>query len=143
MAIETWMVQLKSVMAEVEGIEQVHIYDELPGSLMAFPCLVILPLRGEQEYGASAPGVAIHEVQMTLYVASQVLPEANGRAVPFIKKIRDQLAGHAQLNGSVNYILPASPFYEGPGGIQYGDKTHTGIIFRVRVKETEAINVVA
>lgn len=143
MALEDWMPELQFVMAEVEGLEQVHIYDDLPGSLMAFPCLVILPTQGEMEYGASAPATAVHEVQMTLYVAPQVLPEANGLAVPFIRKIRDQLAGHVQLNGTVNYILPGSPFYQGPGGIQYGDKTHVGVIFRVRVKEVEVVEVSA
>lgn len=144
MSIETWMPELKSVMEGVTGIEQVHVYNDLPGTLAVFPCLVIMPTRGGTQYGMSAPGVSVHQVQMTLYVAMQVLPEANGLAVPFIKLVRDELAANVTLGGTVAYVLPPglpADFYEGPGEIAYGDKKHVGIIFHIVVKENETITV--
>ena len=144
MAIDTWMPTLKEILAEIEGIEQVHTYDELPGSLMAFPCLVIMPESGSQSYGMSAPGIAIHRVKVTLYVASVFMPEAMGKAVPFIELIRDKLAAHMNLEGMVSYCLPVNPpdaFYEGPNGLSYGDKVHTGINFYLVVKEVESFTV--
>jgi hypothetical protein len=148
MAIENWMPALKNKMAAIPGIKQVHQYDEIPGTLLTFPCLIIMPTRGSQSYSASGPAVAIHQVQMTLYVAGQILPEGYAVAVPFIQKIRDALAANVTLDGTVSYIAPPAPpesFYEGPGaiGFNYGDKNHLGVIFRVVVKETETVNVSA
>lgn len=144
--IEDWMATLADKLSQVEGIQAVYTYEDMPGALIEFPALVILPKRGSQSYGASAPGVALHDVQMTLYVAGQFLPEAQGAAVPFIARIRRQLAKNVTMAGTMAYILPPeepNPFYEGPGGIRYGDATLTGIIFNVRVKEVETIVVEA
>jgi hypothetical protein len=146
MAIEDWMPSLAEVMEGVDGIERVCTYEDLPGSLLELPCLVIMPKRGSQSYGASAPGVSVHDVQLTLYTASQVIPEALGTAVPFIKKVRDQLAGNVKLLGSVAYCLPPPEpdwFYEGPGAVKYGEKDHVAVIFHVRVKEVEVVLVEA
>lgn len=141
MAIEDWMPTLGMLLGEVTGIKQAHIYDELPGSLLAFPALVIMPVSGTQQL---APGIALHTVQVNLYVAGSVLPEAHGMAVPFIKLIRDKVAANVTLGGLVQYCQPVVPpekWYEGPGKLDYGDKTHVGIIFRLTVKESEAITI--
>ena len=141
MPIDDWMPTLSTNMEAVVGIEQSHKYDEVPGTISVFPSMIILPMGGDQEYSKGGPNVAYHVVQMTLYVANQVLPEAYAVAVPFIKKVRNALAADMQLGGNCEHCLPVTapaPFYEGPGSIEYGDKQHLGIIFRVIVKENES-----
>jgi di/tricarboxylate transporter len=78
---------------------------------------------------------------MTLYVVNTVAPEAYAVAVPFIEKVRNALAADIQLGANCEHCMPVTapaPFYEGPGGITYGDKEHLGIIFHVIVKENES-----
>lgn len=135
---------LKTKLAAVTGIKQVHKYDELPGTLSVFPSLIILPRYGDQEYSLGGPRVAHHRIELTLYLAAQVLPEAMGLAVPFIKLVRDKLATCITLDGTVTHILPPPApdrFYDGPGMIPYGDKQHTGIKFYFDVKEKETFTV--
>lgn len=143
MAIEDWMGRLVETLEQVEGVAAVYGYEDLPATLSVLPCIVVLPTSGSQQYGASAPGVAVHQVQMTLYTAAQVLPEAYGTAVPFIKRVRDCLAANVGLGGLVSYVLPVETgdWYQGPGALRYGDKEHVGVIFRARVKEVEQILV--
>lgn len=148
MAIQDWAPQLKSVLEGITGIEQVHNYDEIPATLAVFPCALILPQRGSQVYGAGGPNVALHQVQVTIYVSGQIVPEGYAVAIPLIESVRDAIAAHVTLNSSVNYCLPPDPpqiFYEGPGAIafNYGDKTHLGVIFHLVVKETETVTVTA
>ena len=140
MPIDDWMTVLRDNMAAVDGMVQAHKYDELPGTLSAFPSVIILPTSGQQDYSAGGPNNAFHDVQITLYLANQISAEAHSLAIPFIEKVRNKLAGDITLNNTCVYCLPASAgvnFYEGPGGIQYGSKIHLGIIFRVVVKENE------
>jgi hypothetical protein len=115
----------------------------LPGSLQVFPCLVILPTLGTQQYSAGGPNVEIHRLQMTLYVTQQVLPEAYNIATPYIKLIRDKLAGSVTLSGLVDHCLPDSQadFYNGPGGIKYGEQNLLGIIFKIEVKQKAVFTV--
>lgn len=141
MPIDDWMPTLSTNMQAVAGIEQSHKYDELPATLHVFPCTIILPIGGDQEYSLGGPAIMHHVVQITLYVASQILPEAYAVAVPFIELIRNALAADIQLGGNCEYCLPVTspaPFYEGPGAITYGDKEHLGIKFMVTVKENES-----
>jgi hypothetical protein len=143
MAIENWMGALKNLMLSVDGIATVRSYDDLPGSLAGFPVMIIMPVSGSQAY---APGIGIHRVELTVFITSQVLPEAYGRAVPLIKKVRDKLASDITLGGLVQYVAPPEPpgnFYEGPGatGYLYSDTQYVGIKFFVNVKDLETINV--
>lgn len=145
MPIDDWMPTLKNNMAAIAGITggagQVHKYDELPGSIVVFPTMIILPIGGDQEYSLGGPDIAHHVVQLTLYVANQILPEAYAVAVPFIELVRNALAADIQLGGNCEHCLPVSspaPFYEGPGAIEYAGQTYLGIIFRVTVKENES-----
>lgn len=145
MAIEDWTPILKQKMSEVEGIVQVHNYDELPSTISAWPSLLIIPLEGRQEIGGA--NIALHDVQMSLYISGQILPEGYGLAVPFIKRIRDKLAANHKLEASVQHCQPPKldqgPFYTGPGAIKYNNKEHLGIIFRIEVKETEIFTISA
>lgn len=144
MTIESWMGTLATVVASVTEIEQVHTYADLPGQLVVFPCAVILPVSGSQQYGKSSPGIALHQVQITVYTAGQVLPEALSVCVPLIAKVRDALAANTTLSGLVAYCLPVDPpaaWYSGPGYFKYGNLDLTGIAFRVQVKENETITV--
>lgn len=146
MAIEDWMGTLKTNMAAVSGITQVHKYDELPGTLSAFPCMIILPQSGTQTLSATGVNISLHRVRMTLFFTSQVLPEAYGQAVPFIKLVRNAIAAGIKLGGNVEHCLPVpppDPFYDGPGEISYGDKKHIGIHFYLEIKENEAVTVSA
>jgi len=141
MPIDDWMPTLSTNMEAVAGIEQSHKYDELPSTIHVFPSMLILPMGGNQEYSKGGPNTAYHVVQMTLYVANQVLPEAYAVAVPFIELVRNALAADMQLGGNCVHCLPVTapaPFYEGPGSITYGDKEHLGIIFHIIVKENES-----
>jgi len=158
MAIENWMSALASKLGEITGIEQVHTYADLPGVLTVFPSIVIMPTRGPSaNYSAGGPNIALHQVQATLYVSAQVMPEAYALAVPFIGRVTRKLASALQLggltygSGRIHHVIPdpASPWYEGPGGIEYGTdssgepRRHLGIIFRLEVKETETFTVSA
>ena len=143
MAIENWMGALKNLMASVPGMGTVRTYEDLPASLAGYPVMIIIPVGGSQRY---APGIAIHRVELALYFTNQVLPEAYGRAVPFIKLVRDKLAGDSTLGGLVQYVAPPEPpanFYEGPGaiGYLYSNTEHVGIKFFVNVKDLETIDV--
>ena len=141
MPIDDWMPVLESNMAAVDGIKQAHIYSNLPATLSVFPSAIILPIAGDAEYSEGGPIKSYHNVQITVFVASQILPQANSIAVPFIEKVRNKLARDMTLNNTVEHCLPVGlgeNFYEGPGAVTYGDKVHMGIIFRVVVKEDEA-----
>lgn len=141
MPIDDWMPVLKEKIASVDGIEQVHIYNELPATLSAFPCAIINVYEGDMEYSAGGPLLAYHYVLINVYTSGQIIPEAEGQAVPFIEKVRNKLAGNMQLNNTVEHCLPVGlgeRFYEGPGQLPYGGKVHIGIMFRVVVKENEA-----
>lgn len=143
MSIATWMPTLTANMRAISGIQQAHDYSNLPGAISVFPTAIIMPVSGTQSGGSSAPGIALHQVQITVYTSNVILPEANGAAVPFIKKVRDKIYSDVKLNGNAALCLPASEgsFYEGPGAIAYGDKTLTGIVFHVTVKEVETLTV--
>jgi hypothetical protein len=144
MPIKDWAPTLKANMAAIAVIAekgQVHLYDELPATIMVFPTMLIIPMGGDQEYSLGGPAIAHHVVQLTLFVASQLLPEAYAVAVPFIELVRNALAEDMQLGANCEHCLPVTapaPFYEGPGAIAYGDKEHLGIIFRITVKENES-----
>ena len=141
MPINDWMPTLVANMESVAGIEQAHQYDDLPATIDVCPSMIILPIGGDQEYSVGGPNVAYHVVNMTLYVAVQVLPEAYAVAVPFIERVRNALAGDIQLGGNCAHCLPVTapaPFYEGPGSITYGNKEHLGIIFHIIIKENES-----
>ena len=139
MSIATWIGTLNTNIAAVTGMGQVHDYRDLPGSIQVFPTALIMPVSGTQTGGKSAPGIAIHEVQVTLYVAAQVMPEALTLAVPFIALVRDKIYSDVTLGGTCYHCLPRADgnFYDGPGGLVYGDKTLCGIMFHLSVKEIE------
>ena len=143
MTIETWMPTLTENMGLVAGIEQAHDYSSLPGSLQVFPCIVVLPVSGTQTGGKSAPGISLHQVQITLYTGNQVLPEAMGVAVPFIELIRDAIYADVTLSGNCAHCLPRADgtFYEGPGAIRYAGQELCGIAFYVTIKEVESLTV--
>lgn len=146
MSIETWMPRLARLFEEVPGMEVVYTFENLPGSLQAFPATVIMPTGGSQTYGASSPGIAYHDVQANVFMAAQFLPEGLKLGVQMISRIRNKLAANITLDGTVAFVLPIEPpgqWYEGPGRLEFGDKTHTGLILRLRVKETEIFTVSA
>ena len=141
MPIDDWMPTLVANMEAVAGIEQAHGWDTVPGTIVVFPSMIILPIGGDQEYSVGGPDVAYHVVNMTLYVVNTVAPEAYSVAVPFIELVRNALAADLQLGGNCEICLPVTapaPFYEGPGSIEYGDKQHLGIIFHIIIKENES-----
>ncbi|RJX20818.1 MAG: hypothetical protein C4570_03415 [Ammonifex sp.] len=144
MAIEDWMPALKTVLEGVEGVEQVHIYNDLPGVIVVFPSMIVLPVAGDQMVSAGGVNISHHQVQVTLYLANQVLPEALGLGVPFIKKVLEAVAGDIRLGGRVAHCMPVSPpqtWYSGPGRVMYGDALHSGIVFRLDVKEGLSLTV--
>lgn len=151
MSIEDWMPALADTFGQITGMEQVHTFENLPAVLTVFPCTVIVPVRGWMNYSAGGPNLGLHRVQATVYVAAQVLPEAYSEAVPFIGRVTRKLAATMTLGGRVVHALPDpdGPFYQGPGGIDYGTdaqgapRKHLGIIFLLEVKERETYTVSA
>lgn len=136
MAITDWMPTLKAKLAEITELVQVHTMDELPGALAVFPTAIITVTGGRFEYSGGGPCLDFHEVQITVYLASQVLPEAFGTALPIIEKVRNKLAGNIRLGSLVDHILPdEAQTYQGPGAVRYGDADLLGIIFRYTLKE--------
>jgi hypothetical protein len=132
-------------MKEVQGLTYVYGYDALPAAIGNTPTMLIIPLEGEFDYGVGGPFIAHHEIQATLYITNQIVPAAYAKAVPFIERIRDKIAGDITLDSNVVHILPSSqaPFYDGPGGITYNGKQYLGVIFRFEVKERESYTVAA
>lgn len=152
MSIEDWTPTLANVFETISGVELVHTYDSLPAVLRVFPCVVILPTRGPTaNYSAGGPNIGVHQLQATVYVSAQILPEAYALAVPFVGRVTRALAANLKLDGLVAHAIPdpAGPWYEGPGAIQYGFDAqgaplqHLGIIFRIEVKEVETFTVSA
>ncbi len=145
MAIENWKDELTEVLSEISGIEEVRAYDDLPGQIVVSPTLVWFPVSGRQSYGMGSPAVAYHTVQLSLMVSVALLPEGVGRTVPLISAVRNKLAQHITLGGSVAQMVPNPDglFYEGPATILYGDRTYTGVNFYLEVKEVERIEVMA
>lgn len=144
MAIEDWGPTLASRLAEVEGLVAVRGWWELPAAIQELPSGILLPRQGDQSWSqGGGDNVALHDMRLTVYFANQILPEGYAVAAPFIKLVRNKLAGQLTLGNLVSHIFPLSPFYEGPGGISYGDdqKNMLGIHFYFQVKEHETFTV--
>jgi len=139
MALETWMGTLKTKLAEISGLVQVHKYDELPGALLVFPSCIITLKEGGFSYGTGGPLLSEHDIQITIYTSAQILPEAHNVAASFIVPVRNKLAANMKLDNTVKAIMPTpeGPTYQGPGQITYADKVHVGVTFHYRVLEDE------
>lgn len=137
MAIGDWRASLTTLLGTISGVKTVRDYTTIAEGISSTPAIVWLPTGGEQEYSTGGPAVALHRVQIILYVSKQILAKTLGKAVPFIKLVRNKLASDFQLGGNVSYLLPDEPFYEGPGAIVFGDLEYIGIVFNVLVKENE------
>lgn len=143
MSMEIWMPVLKAKVRQLDGLKAAYDFSDMPGSLIATPCAVILPEEGETSYGASSPGLNFTVVNISIFTSTQILPVAQAQAVPYIKLIKEKLAANMMLDSLVQHILPATPWFRGPGRLLYGDKEHTGITFRYIVKEIEVVTVTA
>lgn len=144
MGIESYSPHLKAVLAQLEDIEAVFNYDELPGTLLTFPCAVIQPVEGDQQMSAGGPNIAHDTIQVTVFVGGQVLSQALNQAVPYIGRMKKKIAANVTLNGSVWHCLPVPPpqkFWRGPGAIRYGEAEHQGITFLLDVKYQETLTV--
>lgn len=139
MALDTWMPVLKTKLAEISGIVQVHKYDELPGSIVVFPSILITLRTGHYEYSVGGKNEAEHDIQLSLFVSAQILPEAHSLAASFIEPLRAKLAANIKLGATIERILPTpeGPTYQGPGQITYADKLYVGVLFFYRVYENE------
>lgn len=156
MAIEDWSPTLATNLATISGIVQVHNYDEIPNSIMVFPSMLIIPQTGATSYSIGGPNITVHQVMLALYLTAQLTAEAQSLGVPFIGLVRDNLAANLMLGGltwsgdvpggggHVDHVLPVNPpdnWYEGPDQFSFFDKLYMGIIFRIEVKEHEAVTV--
>jgi len=138
MPLDDWMGNLRTTVQAVTGIRKAYKYDEIPANFgTVLPAALIVPVSGEVEYSIGGPNISIHNIQVVVYVTAQVLSNALADAVPFIELVRNAIAADVTLGGTVVHILPGSPFYEGPMGINYGDRQLIGIVFNYMVKENE------
>lgn len=157
MAISDWMPTLIARLGTVTGLavngtqpHRVRGYTDLPAALVEMPTMIVLPLAAVHTYSAGGPAIWWHDLQATLYLSGQVLPEAFAKAIPYIKNVRDVMAANVTLNGlswtggSIGHWTPQpdAPFYQGPGRVTYSgrdgvDREFIGIIFRMQVKEVE------
>jgi hypothetical protein len=140
MTISTWMPTLKANMAAVSGILEVRDYNDLPGSLIPGPTMVILPRSGDMTFSMGGPCLSYHRVELVLYTAANVLPESYKSCIGFIHLVRNAIAADLTLGGTVKEVTPDTPFYE-TGAVPYGDKELIGVIFRVTVTEDETGSV--
>lgn len=155
MAVEDWMPTLASKLGEITGLTGtgaggVRYYADMPGALAEFPIMVITVLNGRDSWGASQGSICVHQVQMTLYNPSPLLPEVHSVLVPFIALVRNKLAANTALGGLVQDIGPSeeAPFYQGPGRVTYTqsdgkENEFAGIIFRIQVKDHDTLTVSA
>jgi len=146
MAIETWMPTLTTKLGQISGLSGgCSDYFNLPGTILEFPKLIVLPESGSGFYGTGDGAVDVHIVRATLYLAPQFLPEAFAVGVPFIALVQAKLAANLTLGGLVDHCLLATDgnWYEGPGFVRYGDKEFIGIVFRLEVKERTSVTVTA
>jgi len=133
-------------LGQVVGLEGGAVdYNNVPGSIMEFPKLVVLPESGSGFYGQGSGAVDVHIVRAVLFLASSILPEAFAVGVPLIARVRDKIAANLTLGGLVDHCLMATQgnWYEGPDWIKWGDKDLIGIVFRLEVKERSDVNVTA
>ncbi len=135
--------RLETISELSPGAGQVHIYEDLPGTLSVFPTAIILPSRGTIKAGASQGAIEVHRVEVTVYTAGAVLPEGLGLAVPYIRSVADAILGDVALGGLVGYCIPVEgqDWYEGPGYIKFGEVVCTGIRFHLQVKEQRSVTV--
>lgn len=137
MAYEDYASVLRTKVGELSGLDGgVRDYTDLPSNLGEFPVAVVLPARGDINYSEGGPRIGFDTITITIYTVGTLLPEGFGLAVPFIVRVRDKFAANMKLDGSVEHIIPASPWYEGPGQMRYGNKKDlVGIRFNYEVKE--------
>jgi len=139
MAIPTWMSTLRTNIEAVTAIKEARTPDEFPGRLSVFPTALINVVQGDWLYSLGGPIKGFYNVDVVVYLANQVLPEAYGRAYDsLIWDVRDKVASDIQLGGNADHVAFLEPSFEGPGGIQYGNGVYLGIIFHLQVKVNEA-----
>ncbi len=156
MAIEDWSPVLKFNLLKIDGIRQVHNPDELPNVIMANPSLLIIPQSQAAMWSVAGPNITVHQILLALFTTAQINAESHGRLNHFVPLVRNRLAANIMLGGLVwggdvagggghiDHVLPVNPpdnWAEGPDAFTYFDKLYLGIMFRIEVKEHEAVTV--
>jgi hypothetical protein len=144
MSINAWMPTLETKVGEIAGldggaraaVQSTADNPGLPHSIGEMPMALIFPTQGRVDYSSGGMAHEYTEVLITLYFATGILAEAVNTAVLFIALMRNKLAGELTLDNTCISILPdPEVWYEGPGGVSYGGKEYTGIVFHYWVKE--------
>lgn len=138
-----WLSTLASNMQAISTIRAAHYIGRFPKTLKLTPAVVIVPTGGDQEYSKAGPGVAIHRVDLALYITNQIATVSYNKFPALHYAIRNALAADIQLGGNCKHCLPASPFYDGPGVLSYGEVPYVGATFHLIVKAVETITVSA
>lgn len=153
MALENWMPELASKLGEIQDVQKVHTFADLPDEILLNRTFIVLPLEGDATYGTGSPALNVHYLRATLYTNAALLA-AYKELVPFIDRVRRKLAGNIMLGGytwnngagKVEHVLAFGRdgrFYDGPGGVEYNGKPHFGIHFYLEVKELDPLTVAA
>lgn len=140
MAIPTWMSTLRTNIEAISAIKEARTPDEFPGRLSAFPTALINVVQVPSwEFSLGGPILGFYDVDIVVYLAAQVLPEAYGRAYDsLLWDVRDKIASDIQLGGNAESVRFLEPAMEGPGSIEYGTDTFIGLIYHIQVKVNEA-----
>ena len=144
MALEDFLPALTNVLHQsVEGIQAAYTFDNLPAQLGAFPCFVVMPLRGSQDIGGA--NIALYDIQAVLYCSPANLPEAYLYCVRSIDKVRRAIFSNIKLGGLVDRCVPAEGNWFEMGNVTsvYSDKVYIGVIYHLLIKETADINAEA
>lgn len=148
MALEDFLPALADRIGQISGLDgNVYFPDpdggprDLPATTIVTPCAVLLPIEGIQMFGGSF--VATHALKIVIYACPSFAPTTLGRAIPYIKRMRNKLGAHIKIGlSSVEHnVLQNSKFYEGPKGITYAEKPYTGVEFFTEVKEIDVFTV--
>ena len=147
-----WTVKLKTELSTAlasavtagifaSGTGAVYNYDAWPASLAALPSILIgFGPGGTQTYGLSSPAILHHYCRIWIYMPTFTLAQAQAAAMPFMKIVRDQLAGSILLDNTVAHIAPPQEpalYYEGPGEVDYAGQKYIALILSYDVKEDE------
>lgn len=149
--ISDWMPYLAGLISEISPLKGCYTLDDMPGVVLDCPCGILITEDGTRNRSAGGPNLAVDNVRLTIYIAPQVLPEAMKTAKEMIEAVDRKIHANMSLGGLVSHVLPrpGTPFYQGPGSVDYGigmaggPKQYTSVIFNLEVKSHDAGFVVS
>lgn len=120
----------------VDTIDGVRVYPNPPESINEFPSAIVYSASGEMQFGSSGLTRNYHTLNVDIYLARQILPQAidAAKAYPDLMYTAVSNAYSASTIDIVDTNGRAAISYR-TGPMNYNNITHTGIRFTIRLKE--------